>query len=91
MATVQVPKEELMDRARAFNADAHWFAENLDKGENLRSTYAERYVAVHNERAVDSDKDLRKLLLRLKDCYSANEIGSFFVEYVTRTKINLII
>lgn len=91
MSTVQVPKEELVNRARSFNEDAVWFEENLDAGENLRRKYPESYIAIREKRVVDSDKDIRKLLTRLSRKYGSNEIGAIFIEYVTKTKIALII
>jgi hypothetical protein len=91
MTAVQVPKEQLISRAKAFNADALWFEENLDAGQNVRVKYAERFVAVYNGQVIDSDRDLRRLLSRLSRKYSADEVGSFFIEYVTRSKTDLII
>jgi hypothetical protein len=91
MATVQVPKEELVRRTRGFMSDAAWFENNLDSGKNLRDKYSEHYVAVRNNEVVDSDKSLRRLLNRLESKYSSDEIGATFIEYLTRTKIDLII
>jgi hypothetical protein len=91
MSTVQVPKEELVSRAKVFNADAIWLAENLDEGRKLRRDYEDQYVAVHNEKVLDSDKDLRKLVSRLKRNYSSDDIGHFCIQYVPKTKIDLII
>ena len=91
MTSLQVPKDQLIGRAKTFSADALWFEKNLDTGQNVRVKYAERFVAVYNGRVIDSDKDLRKLLSRLSRKYPADEVGSFFIEYVTRTKTDLII
>jgi len=88
MAVIEVPREELISRAKTYNADALWFSENVDE---LRSVYSDRYVAIHNRTVVDSDKDLRKLLSRLKQKHSTEEVGSFHIQYVTKTKIDLII
>ena len=91
MATVQVPKEELMGRAKTLNADAVWLAENIDYGLNLRKTYSDQYVAVDDKRVIDADKDLRRLVSRLKQKHPLERVGSFYITYITKTKIDLII
>ena len=88
MAVVTVAKEQLVSRAKIYNDDALWFSENID---SLRERYAERYVAVHKKELVDSDRGLRKLLSRLKEKYPSEEVGHIFIQYVTKTKIDLII
>lgn len=88
MAQITVDKRDLVSRAKALDADAVWFTENI---EELRKKYAERYVAVHNETVIDAHRDLRKLLSRLKQAYPAHEVGNIFIQYVTKSKIDLII
>ena len=89
---MQIPKDMLVSRARTFGEDAVWLTQNLDEGLRLRKTYAGKYIAVSNKNVVAGETNVRRLLLELKKKkYQPDEIGSMVIEYVSRTKTNLII
>ena len=51
----------------------------------LLSTYKNKWVAIRNQKVIDSDKDLKSLRSRVKDP------GNTFVEYVTDEPLEMIL
>jgi hypothetical protein len=62
-----------------------WFEENHDE---LVEKYDGRFVAVYNQRVVDSDHDLEDLIERVEAGFPLERSS---IEYVSKDKIQLIL
>lgn len=65
-----------------FGKDHLWFHNHLQK---LLSTHKNKWVAVHNQKVIDTDKDFEVLCSRVKDP------GNTVVEYVTDEPLEMIL
>ena len=71
---------------QAFERNTKWFQENYEK---LRKQFAGEYVAVNEGKVVSHDKDARVLIKELRKQYG--DIGAFVVEFVSKSKMELIL
>lgn len=59
-----------------------WFNDNYER---LKVQYDERYVAIKNEKVIDSDPDLYVLLKRLNQTHPQDDM-SIIIEQITQHK-----
>lgn len=71
---------------QAFERNMKWFQENYEK---LKEGYAGEYVAVNNGKVVSHNRDARVLIKALYEQYG--DIGAFVVEFVSKSKMELIL
>jgi hypothetical protein len=71
---------------RKFDKNMKWFQSNYEK---LRETYAGEYIAVNNGEVVSHDKDVRTLVMQLREQHK--DIGAFVIEFVSKEKFELIL
>jgi len=67
------------ERLELYSRNANWFLENLDR---LRSLYPNRYVAIYNQRVIDSDANVETLEARLQK-RGADLLAVSVIEYVS--------
>lgn len=63
-----------------------WLYENYEK---LRETYANKYVAVDDQCILDSDKDMKLLIKRLKK--NSKNINEIMIELINSKNIKLLL
>jgi hypothetical protein len=64
-----------------------WFNDNY---ESLKNQYNEKYIAIRNERVIDSDPDFEVLLNRLNQTFPRDDT-SIIIEQITEHKPILIL
>ena len=74
------------DRFKAFHQNMEWFRDHYPE---LKKKYADEFVAVNNQRVVDSDADSYKLIHRLRKQYG--DLRSCAIEHVDDGKVELIL
>jgi hypothetical protein len=74
MVTGQADALEAIQRERA---NVEWIDKSLAW---LRQKYGDRYVAVRDQKVIDSDKDFEKLLVRVRKLPDPESVT---IEYVT--------
>lgn len=62
-----------------------WFEENYSV---LVERFDKKFVAIYNQKVIDSDNDLDKLIGRVEASFPLEKIS---IEYVTKEKIQLIL
>jgi hypothetical protein len=74
------------DRFKAFQQNMEWFRAHYPE---LKRKYAGKFVAINNQRVVDSDMDSYKLINRLRK--QNGDLRAFAIEHVSDGKIELIL
>jgi hypothetical protein len=74
------------DRSKAFRQNMEWFRAHYPE---LKKKHADEFVAINNQRVVDSDADSYKLIHRLRRQYG--DLRSFAIEHVGDGKAELIL
>jgi len=70
-----------------YEGNSRWLREHY---EDLKKSFRDEWVAVLNCEVVDSDKDLRALVDRLRKKYP-EKYGEIAIEFVTEKEIELIL
>lgn len=70
-----------------YEKNAKWVSKHY---EELKKKYVDEWIAVLNETVVDRDRDLGRLVKRLRKKYPQN-YNEIAVEYVTTKEIELIL
>ena len=79
--------QKIIGNLERFKEDTEWLNKNYDR---LKTRYPEEYVAVFNNRIVDHDRDLSRLMGRLEVRYPEKH-GHIAIEFVTKKKVELIL
>ena len=89
--TEKKAKERLEDRIdkRKYSIFISNFEYFHDQYEKLKEEFPDEYVAINEKRVVDHDKDLKALIVRLRDKWP--DLGAFVIEYVSTAKVQLIL
>jgi hypothetical protein len=83
MATLLVDDRK---RFEAFQRNMDWFGRHC---EELKKEYADQFVAINNQRVVDSETDANELINRL--CKRHGDLRAFVIEPVFEGKVDLIL
>lgn len=75
-------EKETVYSLQDFGKDHLWIQEHRKK---LLSAYKNKWIAVRNQKVINSDKDLKVLCSRLEDP------GNTFVEYITDEPLEMIL
>jgi hypothetical protein len=70
--------EEEIKKLRQFNEDLRWFQDNY---QDLKKRFRGEYVAVLHSKVIDHDKDLHKVLKRLREEKSL-DTSSMVIEFI---------
>ena len=73
-------------KLKKFGADLDWFQKNY---EAIKKKHRGEYVAIKDQKIIDSDKDGDALIQRLKQKYG--DIGSLAIEFVSGKKFEYIL
>lgn len=73
-------KEEL-DKLETYKRNLRWFKANYSE---IKASHNGQYVAIKDEKLVDSDEDPEALFKRLKEVYA--DLSRLVVEYVSQHK-----
>jgi len=84
---MDVTRQVLVNMLEEFRRDTHWLEGHY---EELKKSYPEEYVAVYEEKVVDHDPDLDRLMARLEGSYPGKS-GKLAIEYVTTRKIEMVL
>jgi len=87
MAPPHLDFETIRSSLKQFQRDTGWFYANR---ETLRKRYANKFVAVYQQKVVGSGADLEKLIAHLQGEYG-NAVGHFAIEYLTDKDIPMIL
>ena len=71
---------------KAFQQNMEWFRAHY---EELKRKYPNKFVAVYNGSAIDSDADSYRLINRLRRKHG--DLGSFVIEPVSDGKVELLL
>jgi len=70
-----------------FSENARWIRENYEK---LKRSFRDEWVAVYGRRVVDYDKDLARLVERLRRSYG-KDYGKIAIEFIASKEIELVL
>jgi len=79
--------ESGVQQLEEFEQDMRWIDQHYDE---LKKSYSEQFVAVHEQEVVDSDPELERLMDRLDKRYG-KRAGRIAVKYITKNKVELIL
>ncbi len=71
---------------KAFQENMEWFRRHYPE---LRRKYPNKFVAINNQRVIDTDNDSFKLINRLRKEHG--DLRTFAIEHVTDGKVELIL
>ena len=72
-------EERLTEIIKNHNKSFKWFHDNLQK---IQESYSGKFVAILNEKIIESDEERGKIFQKLKQKYNSKEIGEIFVDFV---------
>jgi hypothetical protein len=84
---IRVETQELAQQLEGFERDMDWLQKHYD---NLTEKYPNEHVAVLDEKIVDHDKDLRRLMGRIGAKYPAKR-DRVAIKFISPEKIELIL
>lgn len=71
---------------RSYSENMTWFRGHYT---DLIGKYADKFVAINNDKPIDSDTDPRRLIGRLQDKYG-EKTATFAIEFVSKNAVELI-
>lgn len=77
----------MIQEMERFEKDTDWLQKHYDK---LAEKYPDEYIAVLNEKIVDHNRDLRRLMGRIEAKYP-KERGRVAIKFVSPRKVELIL
>lgn len=79
--------ELTVELLRRFEEDTRWLEAHY---EELRSGFKEEWIAIYGKKILDHDKNLERLVERLKAKYP-EDFRNFVIEFLTEEKVELIL
>jgi thymidylate kinase len=83
---MQEVTKERKEQFKRFDKNLEWFQSNY---EELKKQYNNEYVAIDNQRLLDHNPDLERLIERIRREYG--DLGAFVIEYLTDKKLQLLL
>ncbi len=83
---MQVATKERKEQFKRFDKNVEWFQSHY---EELKKQHNNEYVAIDNQRLIDHDPDLERLIERVRREHG--DLGPVVIEYLTDKKLQLIL
>jgi hypothetical protein len=84
---IAMVKQDLVKELEAFEGNLKWIDEHYDA---LKNKYPDQWVAVFNKKVVGNNKNLKKIIRKLKESFPQN-YDHVATEYISTKKIELIL